>query len=90
MQEYVNHFSQAAEFMERAQTQNSAAHHFANALKDKLEKNFIKMKLSDEVNQMMQQANIKRQMMQNIGMRPVKTEAAWGKYRQSIYVFGEE
>ena len=48
------------------------------------------MKLSDEVNQMMQQAKIKRQMMQNIGMRPVKTEAAWGKYRQSIYVFGEE
>ena len=34
VQEYINHFSQAAEFMEGSMQQNSAAHHFAYALRN--------------------------------------------------------
>lgn len=46
VQEYVNHFSQAAEFMEQATAKNPGSGtnvlNFANALRNKVEKNVLK------------------------------------------------
>lgn len=56
VQEYVNHFSQAAEFMEKATAKNPSSdtnmvNVFANALKNKVETNVIKKKLSEVLTQ---------------------------------------
>ena len=56
VQEYINHFSQAAEFMEKATAKNPSSdtnvvNIFANALKNKVEKNVLKKKLSEVLTQ---------------------------------------
>lgn len=88
VQEYVNHFSAAADLIELSKGTNkgeNAMQVFANALKARVDQNIKKMTLSEKINQEMQKANYRRQQMQNIGMRQKKTEFSWGKYRKSIY-----
>ena len=66
VQEYVNHFSQAADFIEKVTNKVSSGTNvlnFANALRNQVEKNVIKKKLSDVLSAQMAHAVVKRQMM---------------------------